>query len=172
MQLRDLSCLALRLVAEQRSREAAGMVATLGWVRGLIQGPATGRAEPARLREVAWYELAAAEHLLADGRPVPPLHDLCQLLEVSYQAPLAVDAGYGIGVWLTLRWLLGEASRPPLNLPIRRPDGQLMGEVELYASLVEGCVDRVEARETATALAADSRRLAALIDDAADRIRR
>jgi hypothetical protein len=44
-------------------------------------------------------------------------------------------------VWFTLRWALGKASRPPLDLPIRRADGQLMGEVEIYAELVAGCVD-------------------------------
>jgi hypothetical protein len=40
------------------------------------------------MREVAWCELCAAEHLLDDGRPVAPLHEVCQLLEVAHHPPL------------------------------------------------------------------------------------
>jgi hypothetical protein len=79
MQVRDLSCLTLSLIAEERSREAAGMVAAVGWVRGLACGPAPGRDDEARVRAVAWCELCAAEHLLADGRPVPHLGEVCRL---------------------------------------------------------------------------------------------
>jgi hypothetical protein len=81
-----------------------------------------------------------------------------------------VDAGYARGVWLMLRWVLGQASGPLLDLPIRRVDGQVMGEVEIYSVLVSHGQDRAEARRGAVLLAADSRRLAALVEDAAARI--
>jgi hypothetical protein len=170
-ELRDLSCLALRLVVEQRSREAAGMVAVASWLHGQLRGPATARDEGPRRRDVALAELCAAECLVDDGHPPPPLHDVCQLLEVSYRPPIDVDAGYGRGVWLTLRWALGKASRPPLDLPIRRRDGRLMGEVEIYAELVAAGRDRAKARRAAVLLATDSVRLADLVEDAAARIR-
>lgn len=133
-ELRDLWCLALRLVMEDQSREAAGMVAVVFWLLGRSRGPATAREDGPDRRDVVLAELCAAECLVDDG-PVPPLHDVCQLLEVAYRPPIEVDSGYGRGVWFALRWVLGKASRPPLDLPIRRPDGRLMGEVEIYADL-------------------------------------
>jgi hypothetical protein len=84
VELRDLSCLALRLVVEQRLLEAAGMVAVAGWLHGRLRGPATARTDGAASRQVAVSELCAAECLLDDGRGRPPLHELCQLLEVAY----------------------------------------------------------------------------------------
>lgn len=170
-EVRDLSCLALRLVVEQRTREAAGIVAVVFWLTGRSRGPATARGEGPGRRDVALAELCAAECLIDDGQLPPPLHDLCQMLEVAYRPPLEVDAGYGRGVWLTLRWAMGKTSHPPLHLPIRRRDGQLMGEVEIYADLIAAGHDRDEARRAARVLAADSRKLADLIEDTATRIR-
>lgn len=170
LELRDLCCLALRLVVEQQAREATGIVATIFWLSALSRGPATAREDGPDRRDVALAELCAAECLAGVGVP-PPLHDVCQLLEVAYRPTLEVDSGYGRGVWSTLRWAMGKTSLPPLDLPIRRRDGRLMGEVELYAELLAGGQDRAEAREAAMVLAADSRRLVALIEDAASRIR-
>jgi hypothetical protein len=171
IELRDLSCLALRLVVEQQAREAAGIVAVVFWLGGLVRGPATARDDGPERRDVALAELCAAECLLDDGHPLPPLHEVCQLLEVAYRPPLDVDAKYGRGVWLTLQWAMCKALRPPLDLPIRRPDGRLMGAVEIYAELLDDGRDRAEARRAAEVLARDSRRLAELIEDAATRIR-
>lgn len=170
-ELRDLSCLAIRQVADLKAREPAGMIAVVGWLRGLSRGPVTGRTDSAQVRDVALCELCAAECRLDDGRQPPPLHEVSQLLEVAYWPPEDVDAEFALGVWLTLSWALGETERPPLNLPIRSADGTVAGEVEIYAQLVTGGQDRAEARETATALAAASRRLAALVEDTAARIR-
>lgn len=179
--VRDLSCLSLRMLVEEkgteRARTAAGMVAVLGWLRGAVRGPMTGRTDGPARRDVALCELCAAECRVDDGHPPPPLHEVCQLAEVAYRPPRDVDAGYARGVWLALRWALGQMARPPLDLPIRRPDGQLMGEVEVYAQLLAGADSppdpalRAELRRTAAALVTDSRHLAGLVDDAAARIR-
>jgi hypothetical protein len=99
------------------------------------------------------------------------LHEVCQLLGVAYHPPVPVDPGFARGVWLTLRWALGQTPRPPLDLPLRGRDGAVLGEVEIYATLIERGSNREQARQAATALAADSRRLAALVEDSAGRIR-
>ena len=167
VELWDLSCLALRLLATHRTREAAGMVAVVGWLGGELPAPVTARSDRVEVRDVALAELCAAECLVDDGRPRPPLHDVCQLLEVAYRAPIDVDAGFARGVWLALRWVLGHEARPPLDLPIRRPDGAVMGEVEIYAELVSRGEPDPTARTAAQALAADSLRMAALIEETA-----
>jgi hypothetical protein len=171
-EVRDLWCLSMRLVVERQSRDAAGMVAALGWLQGLIRGPATARPESAVSRDVALCELCAAESLLGDGAPPPPLGEVCRMLGVVFVAPLDMDAGYARGVWRTLLWVLGSASRPPLELPIRRLDGSLMNEVEMFSELIEGAgVDaRDRACTDAAVLVADSRRLAALVEDTAARV--
>jgi hypothetical protein len=147
------------------------MIAAVGWLRGLCLGPVTGRTEGPQSRDVALCELCAAESQLADQRHPPPLHEVCQLLEVSYREPPEVDSGYALGVWLTLRWALGETQSPPLDLPIRRPDGSLAGEAEIYARLVEGGQDHEAAQESASVLATASRRLAVMVEDIARTIR-
>ncbi len=176
-ELRDLSCLALGLVVEQRSRDASGIVAALGWLCGLLRGPATGRTEGAASRDVALCELCAAESLLGDGAPPPPLEEVCRILGVEFRTPMQVDAGYASGVWRTLHWVLGSASTPPMILPIRGADGAVLGEVAIYAELLARMDEtadarqREQARTDAAALAAESRRLAARIEDTAARVR-
>jgi len=167
VELRDLVCLAFRHHAAHGTREAAGIVAVAGWLRGQQPAPVTARSNGAEVRDVALVELCAAECLVDDGRPPPPLHDVCQLLEVAYRKPVDVDPGFARGVWLALRWVLGQESRPPLDLPIRRPDGAVMGEVEIYAELVSRGEPAPTARAAAKALAADSLRLAALVEETA-----
>lgn len=142
------------------------MVAVVGWLHGQLPGPVTAREDGRELRDVALVELCAAECLVDDGRP-PPLHDVCQLLEVAYRKPIDVDVGFARGVWLALRWVLGQEPRPPLDLPIRRRDGAVMGEVEMYAELVSRGEPAPTARAAAKALAADSLRLAALVEETA-----
>jgi len=44
-------------------------------------------------REVALAELCATECLLDDGYPPPPLHEVCQRLELAHLPPMSVDAG-------------------------------------------------------------------------------
>jgi len=175
--VRDLSCLALRLVVEQQSRQAVGMVATAGWLRGPLRGPVTGRSDGPASRDVALCELCAAESLVDDRHTPPPVRDVHRRLGVVFWPPLHVDAGYARGVWLTLRWALGVASREPLDLPIRDADGRLLGEDAIYAGLLAqyGAApdgpERQRARRSAAALVEQSRRLANLVEDTAERIR-
>ena len=172
--VRDLSCLALRLVVEQQLREAAGMVATAGWLHGSLPGPVTGRPDGPGTRDVALCELCAAESLVDDGQVPPPVREVHRMLGVVFWPPLEVDAGYARGVWLTLRWALGVASREPLDLPIRDTGGQLVDETSIYAELLAQCGpapgDRERARRGAAALAEQSRRLAELVEDISERI--
>lgn len=167
VEVRDLLCLAFLHQATYRMTEAAGIVAVMDWLHGKLPGPVTGREDGPEMRDVALVELCAAECLVDDERPPPPLHDVCQLLEVAYRKPIDVDAGFARGVWLALRWVLGQEPRPPLDLPIRRRDGAVMGEVEMYAELVARGEPSTTARAAARALAADSRRLAALVEETA-----
>jgi hypothetical protein len=175
--VRDLSCLALRRVVEKRCREATGIVATLGWLHGRLPGPITARADSASSRDVALCELCAAESLLGDGGPPRPFVEVCRMLGVRFVAPIDVDAGYARGVWRTLLWLFGSAVTPPLVVPLRHPDGALMGEVEVYVALLAShgaeldASARERARGDAAALVADSGRLAALVEDTAARVR-
>jgi hypothetical protein len=172
--VRDLSCLALRLVVEQQWREAAGMVAAAGWLHGPLPGPVTGRTDGPGAREVALCELCTAESLVDDGHAPPPVGEVHRMLGVVFWPALPVDAGYARGVWLTLRWALGVASREPLDLPIRDAGGQLVDEATIYTGLLAQYGpepgDRERARRGAAALAEQSRRLAELVEDTAERI--
>lgn len=175
-QVSDLACLAMRAVAEGGPRECAGMVAAGSWVRGLVAGPITGRAEHPLPRQVALAELWAAA-VVQPGWPTAPLRELCVMLRVEHHQPLDVDAPYALGVWRTLRWLTGtENQQPPLDLPVRRQDGRPATADEIYAGLIaqRGVVpqeDRAGLRATAERTADRSRHLAALIADTAQRVR-
>lgn len=175
-QVNDLACLALRAVVEQKATECAGMVAAVGWARGLIAGPITGRAEDPLSWQTVVAELwaAASAH---PGWPTPPLAELCVMLRVDYLEPREVDPRFAHGVWLALRWLTGTGNqRAPLELPVRRTDGVVADADDVYAALVaaQGIVaaeDIDGLRAQAERMTDKSRRLAALVADAAQRIR-
>jgi hypothetical protein len=172
--VRDLSCLALRLVVEQQLREATGMVATAGWLHGSLPGPVTRRTDGPVSRDVALCELCTAESLVDDGHAPPPVREVHRMLNVAFWPARPVDAGYARGVWLTLRWALGVASREPMDLPIRDAGGRLVDETTIYTGLLAqygpAPADRERARRGAAALAQQSRRLAELVEDTAERI--
>jgi hypothetical protein len=175
--VRDLSCLALRLVVEQQLRQAAGMVAAAGWLHGSLRGPVTGRPDGPASRDVVLCELCTAESLVDDGHATPPVREVHRTLGVEFWPAQQVDAGYARGVWLTLRWALGVASRGPLDLPIRDAAGHLVDDATIYAGLLSQLgpasdgVRREQARRDAAALVEQSRRLAELVEDTAERIR-
>jgi hypothetical protein len=175
--VRDLACLALRLVVEQQMRQAAGMVAATGWLHGSLRGPVTGRPDGPASRDVALCELCTAESLVDDGHPKPPVREVHRRLGVEFWPAQEVDAGYARGVWLTLRWALGVASRGPLDLPIRDATGRLVSDATIYAGLLSRLgptpdgIRRDRARRDAAALVEQSQRLAALVEDTAERIR-
>jgi hypothetical protein len=164
--VRDLLCLAMDRVARLKEQEVAGMVATTLWLGGASKTPATAQTEPAERRDVALVQLCAAEVLMGDENATT-LIDVCRLVGVPFAAPLDALPEYGLGVWLTLRWALGETPNPPLNLPIRHPDATLLTEEEMYSSLAASGMDRAQCRETAAALAVESRRLAGIVADIA-----
>jgi len=171
VQLRDVWFLALDL-ADDGSRTAAGIAAVIQWLLGVSAGPVTGRTDGVGRREVALAELCAAEHLVDDDGPLPPpLDEVCHLLKVAYQAPLPVDVEFARGVWLGLRWATGEAFRPPVEVPIRRLDGELMSELEIYSELLARGRDRAAATREAAMLADGSRRLAAVVEAGSARLR-
>lgn len=153
------------------------MVAAVGWLHGSLRGPVTGRQDGPDVRNVALCELCAAESLVDDGHAPPPVREVHRMLGVAFRPALDVDAGYARGVWLTLRWALGVATREPLELPIRAADGRLMDEASIHAVLLGrlgSTSDRAQldrARRNAAALAEQSRRLAELVEDTAVRIR-
>jgi hypothetical protein len=152
--------MALRGVIEDRDRQAcAGMVAAIGWVRGLIEvGPVTCRDEGVVTVEVAQAESFAAAAARPDWSS-PPLDEVCELLGVAYWVPVSTDPGYALGVCATLRWLVGvDAAQVPIPIPVRTASGALAGETEIYAGLLarnpgplqawERAELRREARET------------------------
>jgi hypothetical protein len=72
---------------------------------------------------------------------------------------------------LALRWALGQSARPPLDLPLRDAAGSVLGEDQIYATLISRGSAPADARRAAGMLAADSLRLAVLIEDTAERAR-
>jgi len=171
--------MALRGVVEDRSRtECAGMIAAIGWVRGLIKvGPVTCRDELVVTQEVAQAESFAA----AAARPdwsTPPLRDVYEVLGVAYWSPVNTEPGYALGVCATLRWLLGvDTDRAPIPIPVRTASGALAGETEIYAGLLARnpgpleTWERAELRREARETHARSQYLAELVLDTATRAR-
>jgi hypothetical protein len=78
---------------------------------------------------------------------------------------------------VALRWLTGTGDqRAPLELPVRRTDGVVASADDVYAALVaaQGIVaaeDVAGLRAQAERMTEKSRRLAALVADATERIR-
>ncbi len=83
---------------------------------------------------------------------------------------MPVDVAFARGTWLGLRWALGVASRPPVDVPIRRADGSLMNEVDMSAELLRRGQDQATAHDNAVRLVAYSRRLAAIVEDLGARL--
>ncbi len=148
-----------------RERQTAGVIETVSWIVGTSPGPATGRGEGPRAREVALCELCAAECLAVEdtGAASPPLRQVCDQLGVRYVPARSGDPGFGVGVRETLRWALGETPRPPLRLPLRGADGRVLAEEPILASLLGSGMNPAEAAAAAREMAADSRRLAELV---------
>ena len=91
------------------------------------------------------------------------MREVCAQLQVWYLPALTGDPSYGLGVFKTLRWALGETPIAPMRLPLRGPGGRVMGEDQIFAALAGKGMDLGEARQTARKMAADSQRLADLV---------
>ena len=175
-QVSDLACLASRAVAEDQSAECAGILAGVGWVRGSIAGPITGREDDPLTREIATAELWAAA-AVQPGWAMLPYRHLCSTLRVEYHEPLEVEPWFAHGVWLVLRWLTGTGDQgAPMELPVRTCGGTVATAEQILARLVEqgGAIaheDLASLRVEAERTSERSRRLAALVTDTARRVR-
>ncbi|MEU7813882.1 hypothetical protein [Pseudonocardia sp. NPDC049154] len=175
-EIADLHWLAYADATESGSGRAAGIVATLAWVRGGQTAPVTGREERPVSQALAEAELWVARAALAPDA-APPAHALSQTLGVDYCPPLDVPPTRAEGTAATLGWLLGTNASPPLPLPARRPDGQLADAHELVEAAMAsaplkiwGPEQRHAARNEAQATVERSRRLTARIAAARQRV--
>jgi hypothetical protein len=93
----------------------------------------------------------AAIDMSDDARP--NLEQICADLGVEYWPPLAVERGWAEGVWLALRWLLGEqGADAPMTLPQRSPDGALLTADDLYERALARAPSQYDSREQRQAL--------------------
>jgi hypothetical protein len=96
------------------------------------------------------------------------LERVCADHGVEYWSPLAVERGWAEGVWLALRWLLGEqGADAPMTLPRRSPDGALQTVDDLYDHELARAPSRYVSREQRQALRADIQRIARKSDTVA-----
>lgn len=161
----DLLMLASLRFDLDRERQPAGVIEALSWIVGTSPGPGSGRREGPEFRAVALCELCAAQCLVAEGSgdAPPPLREVCAELGVRYVPARTGDPGYGLGVYATLRWALGQTPIPPMRLPLRDAGGRVMDEEQIFAALVGKGMDSGDARLNAREMAADSQRLADLV---------
>lgn len=119
------------LATELKSVHAQGQLAALEWVTGVRPAPMTQRTEP-----VSW-ELVRAESWVAlcvAAENTGPTAREWEQLRVEPRPRLAGDDDFAHGAWRTLAWLLGVRPDPPLGLPARDVDGQLLPGEERYAT--------------------------------------
>lgn len=143
----------------------AGIAASINWATGGQPSPLTERdGDPSAA-------VARAEMMAAYDANMP--QELWSALGVEPREPVTENEGWREGVALTLGWLLGVHSRPPIPLPRRNPDGSTPSEEQLYREAVEArphCSwepeQHAEARSKARAEAARYARLAKLADSA------
>ncbi|MCE3554445.1 hypothetical protein LWC33_23685 [Pseudonocardia sp. RS11V-5] len=177
-QIADLHWLAYGDATESGSPSAAGVVAAVAWARGGQQAPVSGRTEQPVTRAVAEMELWAARTVISPDSPLP-IDALPDELGVAYCPPQQLDPQRAAGTSAALSWLLGKTATPPLPLPARRPDGQLVEAQELVDAAMAaepyktwGPEERHAARNDARATVERSRRLIARIASVQERVRR
>lgn len=170
-QVGDLHWLAYRLLSEQDTPWAAGIVATLAWVRGGRPAPVTGRdTQPVSAGQAQFEQWAAVAVMDPDG-PCPPLELIATQAGVPYLPPQATNPDWASGAWRTLLWLAGASSaESPIPVPRRREDGTPLAEQDFLRELLADprCdlpEQRAQARIDAAAHAQRNRALLALIAD-------
>jgi hypothetical protein len=138
-EIADLMWLAYGSWVASGSQWAAGIMSTAAWVRGGRAAPVTSRPDAPVTRALAeaefWTSLAVLDE--RSGSPAFPADAVCARLGVTYAAPQPVDVLWARGTVGTLRWLLGKPGSdgradPPIPVPVRRPDGSIPTERELY----------------------------------------
>jgi hypothetical protein len=124
-EISDLHWLAYADAVQDRSPHARGVVAALEWVRGERDGPLTGRSERPVTAELAQAEMWAAHEIVQPDAPLPA-RTLAGELGVAHRRPLPIAPHAAEGVRLALRWLLGDVAEPPLDLPVRGTERELV----------------------------------------------
>ncbi|MHA6793778.1 hypothetical protein ACVGVM_09715 [Pseudonocardia bannensis] len=177
-QIADLHWLAYADATESTSRIAAGVVAAVAWARGGQQAPVSGRTDQPVTRALAEMELWGARAATSPDSPIP-IDALRDDLGVDYCPPRELDPQRAAGTVAALSWLLGKTTSPPMPLPARRPDGQLLETQELVDAAMAaepyktwGPEERHAARNDARATVERSRRLIARIASVQERVRR
>lgn len=169
MEVMDLHWLAYRVHSDTGSARSAGISGALAWVSGGAAGPVTGRTDNPVTEALARAEMWAAI-AISTGRS-PDLERICADLGVEYWPPLAIERGWAEGVWLALRWLLGEqGADAPMTLPRRSPDGALQTVDDLYERELTRAPSQYASREQRQALRADIQQIARKSDTVAELI--
>jgi hypothetical protein len=155
----DLHWLAYRVHSDTGSARCAGISGALSWAGGGSVAPVTGRTDKPVTEALARAEMWAAI-VISNGAP-PDLERLCADLGVKYWPPLPVEQGWAEGVWLALRWLLGEeAADAPMTLPLRSPAGALLTAAELYERELACAPSQYESRTQRQALQTETQQIA------------
>jgi hypothetical protein len=155
----DLHWLAYADAVQDRSPLARGIVAALEWVRGERDGPLTGRSERPVTAASARAEMWATAEIIYPEAPLPA-RTLADELGVAHRRPLPIAPHAAEGVRRTLRWLLGDVVEPPLDLPVRCTEGELVDAAMAAAPhRIWGPEERHAARAEARAALERSRRL-------------
>lgn len=171
-QVEDAHWLAYADFADSDSQWAAGIAATMAWVRGGRDAPITNRGERPVTRELATAEMWAAGSVRG-GPARTPLEAICADLKVPFVPAVVSDPLWADGAWRTLRWLTGTGGQaPPVELPVRSSAGAVLPAAELAERAIAAAPhrewlpeDRAALRRSAERQATRSQELAARIDD-------
>ena len=157
----DAHRIAYRMACDGNMR-AGGVASAINWVTGGEPAPLSHRS--AVSLAVVWseWELAGtvetgAPMVRSAGEPVPP-------------TAVITDRSWATGAGAALGWLLGAASRTPVPVPLRLPDGRIPTADELYRAARAARPhalwtpeQRAAARQQAEQTAARNRALAELV---------
>lgn len=169
--LSDVHWLAARTLVDTGSERALAVQHTLAWITGLVPAPVTDRAAGTVTREDADLELRAASALLGepDGQPHTRV---AEELGIPAWTPPEAPPAWTTGVYDTLLWLCSAEWPPPLEVPVRDEDGQVVSAEDLFDQAVAAEParyalprDRTMLRLSTARQAARSHQLAELIAD-------
>jgi hypothetical protein len=175
VQVSDLHWLAYRVLCEQDTPWAAGIVATLAWVRGGRPAPITERDTHPVTAGAAQFEQWAAVAVMDPDGPCPPLEVIAAQSRVPYLPPQATNPDWASSTWRTLRWLASTGAESPIPVPRRHDDGTGLTEADFLRELLADprCdlpEQRAQARIDAAAKAQRNHGLIALINQTRQRL--
>lgn len=168
--LDDLYWITVRAGIETDRPWVHGTTQTLSWLAGRSAAPISGRAEQPVTRAEAeaekWYAIGYGDELL-------PLARICAELHVTNPPAIPdLDIGFVDGVARCLNWVLdGPGAHMPLDVPRRRPDGQVVCAQQRYDEAIQARghhllpEERVALRRTTFRQAAHDAVIADIIED-------